>query len=181
PPAPARGAGGADRRVVDDEARAGLAHDQIGRHDPIRLDLRPRHVEDRGDGEGRLRAAGREPGLAGAERATRVDQSNVVTLTAASSGWRCRRRAGLREPLGVVDRRLPAREPREEPLEVLVDEKQSPMALGHETLGYGVVEERLELGEIIADVEQADGLRVQVELRPAQDLGELLERPEAAG
>src|SRR3954465_8536961 len=44
-----------------------------------------------------------------------------------------------------------------------------------------MVEERLQRGEVAAVVEHADRLRMEVELSPADDLGELLERAEPAG
>ena len=54
------------------------------------------------------------------------------------------------------------------------------MALGDEALGDGAIEEGLERREVAADVEQADRLGVELELRPRQHLGQLLERAEAA-
>jgi uncharacterized protein (TIGR00730 family) len=84
----------------------------------------------------------------------------------------------LREP---AHRRLPGVEPIEQGREVVVAEEDPAVALGNEALPDGVVEERLERREVAVDVEQADRLGVEVELRPRQDLGQLLERAEAAG
>ena len=50
-----------------------------------------------------------------------------------------------------------------------------------EALCDGVVEELQQVIVEAADVEQADGLRVEFELGPGEDFGELFERAEAAG
>ncbi len=54
------------------------------------------------------------------------------------------------------------------------------MALRHESLARGVVEVSDERTEEPADVERTDRLAMEPELRPRQDLGQLLERAETA-
>ena len=55
------------------------------------------------------------------------------------------------------------------------------MARGDESLPLRMVEVGDEGPEEAADIQGADRLGVEPELRPGQDLGQLLERPEAAG
>jgi len=50
-----------------------------------------------------------------------------------------------------------------------------------EPLGDRHVEPREEQAPVVADIEQADRLAVELELRPRHDLGQLFERPEPTG
>ena len=97
------------------------------------------------------------------------------------SGRRRRRRhLGRAQPVQPAAGRRPRLEPREQPAEVVVDEQQRPMTIRDEALGCGVIDVRDQRVEEAADVERADRLHLQPKLRPRQDLGQLLERAEAA-
>ena len=78
-------------------------------------------------------------------------------------------------------RGLPGLEAFQQALEIVVDEQQVTMADRDESLDRGVVEVSDERPEEAPHVERTDRLPVELELRPGQDLRELLQRPETAG
>ena len=53
--------------------------------------------------------------------------------------------------------------------------------LGHEALGRGAVDKREQVVEVAADVDEADRLGVDSELRPGNRLEQLVEGPETSG
>ncbi len=72
-------------------------------------------------------------------------------------------------------------QPLEERLGVGLDEEHRPRRRAQDPLVDGVVEEPHETLVVAIEVEQRDGLAVHPELRPGEDLDDLLERPDAAG
>ena len=115
-PAGARGPRRGDRRRADDPGRDDVADGQVGRQEPpVRLGRHPRPEADRGDGRDRVHGArnAARPVAAPRSRPRRRHPSSEAVAGSVSS----------------AARRPPRREALEQPIEVVVDEEQVPVAL----------------------------------------------------
>ena len=64
--------------------------------------------------------------------------------------------------------------------EIRLNEQQLPERRRHETGGHGVVEKGDQAGEVVRDIKQRAWFGVDAELRPGDDLAQLIECAEAA-
>src|SRR6185436_20165003 len=74
----------------------------------------------------------------------------------------------------LIDRPAsPFPEAREQPIQVVLDDQEPALSLRHEALRGRVVQVGDEGPEVAGDVKRADRLRMEPQLGPRQDLGQL--------